>query len=71
MIYLIKINKIKYTHIETFSYFLGKKRIKTFTIETGSALVHTLRGIKALAHHLLEEGQSYVLLGKRFLHNVL
>lgn len=45
--------------------FLGKYRTKTFTVETSRALIQTLRGMKSLTHHLLEEGgQEYVLLGK-------
>ena len=40
--------------------------MKTFTVETGRALIQTLRGIKALTHYLLEEQeQLFVLLGKK------
>ena len=44
--------------------FLGKYQVKTFTVETSRAIIETLRGIKMLIEHVLEEGQEYVLQGK-------
>jgi hypothetical protein len=42
----------------------GLHRVKTLTIETAGALSHTLRGLVALAKHLLTTTHDFVMLGE-------